>query len=346
MGVPRLPRTLVLSLGMHLAVIAAAFRAPAPPATPSSAPSPDVWSGQAFEVDAISEPGTARANTEPAPATRDAPPAAPPASPPSEDTAPPEAAAPATANKAPSARAEPNGAEPKPSAAPKATAEPAPEPKLKPPRVSPEPTSRTPRAEARREAERKAASEASSAGEASSTGEAAERLAAAAASAAPEGGRGAFGMTGLPSGVRHLPYAFTRALPQASSGDEGWAALPLGPVGQVEIAIPVDAEGKLGALTYTEPQRAAEPPAPVRNAIERTLILLRAGTFSLASQKLEHGVQRLRIEFELSEVSSEGDSSVDHYQKGFVPPKGGQPGRSIFVSSSGRRVEARIYVVP
>jgi hypothetical protein len=153
-------------------------------------------------------------------------------------------------------------------------------------------------------------------------------------------------MTGLPQGVRHLPYAFTRALPQASSGDESWSALPLGAAGEIEVSIPVDSEGKLGKLTYPEPRLAAEQVAAVKNAVERTLLLLRAGTFSLDPNKLENGVQRLRVEFEVSEVPSDGRDGVDHYQKGFVAPQGGRPGRSIFVSSSGRRVEARIYVVP
>jgi hypothetical protein len=152
-------------------------------------------------------------------------------------------------------------------------------------------------------------------------------------------------MTGLPQGVRHLPYAFTRALPQASSGDESWASLPLGPVGEIEIIIPVGEDGKLGELSYADPKLAAKQAPAVRHAVERTMILLRAGTFSLSPNQLENGVQRLRIEFELSEVSSEGDG-VDHYQKGFVAPSGGRPGRSIFVSSSGRRVEARVHVVP
>jgi hypothetical protein len=143
-----------------------------------------------------------------------------------------------------------------------------------------------------------------------------------------------------------LPYAFTRALPQASSGDEGWATLPLGAAGEIEISIPVNAEGKLGELSYPQPKLAAKQVAPVRHAVERTMLLLRAGTFSLAPNQLENGVQRLRIEFELSEVPNEGAEGVDHFQKGFVAPEGGRPGRSTFVSSSGRRVEALVYVVP
>jgi hypothetical protein len=94
------------------------------------------------------------------------------------------------------------------------------------------------------------------------------------------------------------------------------------------------------------PKLAAEQVAAVRNAVERTMILLRAGTFSLDPNQVENGVQRLRVEFEVSEVPDDGRDGVDHYEKGFVAPEGGRPGRSIFVSSSGRRVEARVYVVP
>ncbi len=108
----------------------------------------------------------------------------------------------------------------------------------------------------------------------------------------------------------------------------------------------MDSDGKLGELSYPQPKLAAQQVAAVRHAVERTMLLLRAGTFSLAPNQLENGVQRLRLEFEVSEVPNPGSDDVDHFQKGFVLPSGGRPGRSIFVSSSGRRVEARVYVVP
>ena len=94
------------------------------------------------------------------------------------------------------------------------------------------------------------------------------------------------------------------------------------------------------------PELAANQVTAVKNAVQRTLLLLRAGTFSLSRDKLENGVQKLRVVFDVSEVPNDGQGEVDHYQKGFVAPEGGRPGRSIFVSSSGRRVEARVYVLP
>ncbi len=87
----------------------------------------------------------------------------------------------------------------------------------------------------------------------------------------------------------------------------------------------MNAEGKLGELSYPQPKLAAKQVAPVRHAVERTMLLLRAGTFSLAPNQLENGVQRLRIEFELSEVPNEGAEGVDHFQKGFASAGGRAP---------------------
>jgi hypothetical protein len=311
MGVPLLPRTIVLSVGMHFAVAVAAFRAPEAPARDDLPPAPDVWSGQAVEVDRVTLPGEETSTGEASPRE------------------PENAAAP---ERAP---------EPVPAAAPapapltksESEAEPHPEPVAKSAR----------KAEPPREVRPRPAPSSAPA----SSGSENEQLTAAPTSAPPEAGaRGAFGTTGLPQGVRHLPKAFTRTLTEALSGDKTWSTLPLGPAGEIEIAIPVDSEGKLGELSYPKPNLAEKQVAVVKHAVERTMLMLRAGTFSLAPSQLQNGVQRLRIEFEVSGGASEGDDDVDRFQKGFVEPSGGRPGRSYFVSSAGRRVDALVYVVP
>jgi len=159
------------------------------------------------------------------------------------------------------------------------------------------------------------------------------------ASAEPAGSLGA---VGLPIGIRHFGRAFARALPAANTANPVWAALPLGRVGAIAIRVEIDAEGRVGALEF-EPDPAR--PAALEAMVERALLLLRAGTFSVDPSAVRGGVERLTIDVTLSErpVSvREGYNPAHFHGLGSEPPTLLRPGYARFTLNSGRHFEATV----
>jgi hypothetical protein len=157
--------------------------------------------------------------------------------------------------------------------------------------------------------------------------------------ASTDPGPASFGGEGLPPGVRHLPKAFARALPQAGWRDSSWQDLPLGSVGELVIELVVDEQGKLDELVYVDPKASQRQPAPLRRMVERCVMMLRTGTFSLAPSARESGRQRLKVEAKLSQVEAAPETWS------FEPPAAGHPGKGVFVLTSGLRMEARISLL-
>lgn len=156
---------------------------------------------------------------------------------------------------------------------------------------------------------------------------------------------GPFGAAGLPTGVRHLPKAFTRALGLASRGDPRWLTLPPGVVGEVRFRLSVDEEGRLGSLEY-EPRDAARVPPVVEHLLENTRLLLVAGRFSLDASRERAGAQGLRVRVVIDDTGA-SDTSADPTglnELDYEPPAGTKPGRGSFRLNSGRRVIGWVYV--
>jgi hypothetical protein len=157
---------------------------------------------------------------------------------------------------------------------------------------------------------------------------------------------GTFGQQGLPNGVKRLGYAFTRAIPAATPGDEDWQLLPPGRVGTIGVELRVDEGGKLGAAQRWQPRpRDPAPPEVLWRMVERTLLLLRAGQFALSGSNAP-GIERLLIEVEITQGAPEGSGESVVVQKRFDGASPGRPGRAYFRFGSGRAVEAKVTIVP
>jgi hypothetical protein len=158
---------------------------------------------------------------------------------------------------------------------------------------------------------------------------------------------GAFGAQGLPLGVRHLPKAFTRALSIADRGDPRWLTLPPGPAGEARVEIPVDDDGKLGALAYSDEAERDRLAPVVRHLLENTRLLLESGHFSLDPSMLRAGLQRLRVRVEVVERVAASDPDADPNELKeleYEAPTPTKPGRGSFALNSGRRVIGWVYV--
>jgi hypothetical protein len=148
----------------------------------------------------------------------------------------------------------------------------------------------------------------------------------------------------LPPGVRHLAPAFTRALPASSYADPNWSELPTGSLGRTELEIVVDDEGHISEVTFD----TRTPPAPVvEHLVKNTVLLLKAGVFSLDARSVNAGRERLSLEVSLSDEPSpqpDGDPR-GLFRKGYEPPTPERPGHARFTLNSGRHMEAVVRML-
>ena len=148
------------------------------------------------------------------------------------------------------------------------------------------------------------------------------------------------GAVGLPPGVRHLAKAFARALPEGGHRDAAWSELPLGPAGRAKVSIFVNEQGH---IEQAELDPAQQTPEPLRRMIERTLLLLKSGTFSLDQQRVSAGIQRISVEVTLSQEATAGDEAdapLLMAKEGHQAPEPMHPGYARFTLNSGRHLEA------
>jgi hypothetical protein len=148
----------------------------------------------------------------------------------------------------------------------------------------------------------------------------------------------------LPPGVRHLAPAFTRALPASSYADPRWSELPAGSLGRTEIEIVIDDSGHITDVSFD----SRKPPAPVvEQLVKNTVMLLKAGTFSIDARSVSAGRERIALEVSLSdEASPEPDSAPRGlFRKGFEPPSAKRPGYARFTLNSGRHMEAVVRLL-
>lgn len=157
----------------------------------------------------------------------------------------------------------------------------------------------------------------------------------------------AFGMTGLPPGVRHLPKAYTRALNQGSWRVAGFRTVPSGKLCEAHVSIAVGGDRRLGELQYRKDEERDALPPLCRTMFENGQRLVANGEFSLDPKRLTDGVLRLRIEVHVTDgeprAESE-DSPNELWSESYESPSAGKRGRSTFVLNSGRRVDALVEV--
>ena len=155
---------------------------------------------------------------------------------------------------------------------------------------------------------------------------------------------GTFGQEGLAPGVRRLGYAFTRAIPAATPGDDAWRELPVGHVGTIRIELAVDSDNHLGALKHWQ-ARPGEPapPAVLERMVERTLMLLRAGQFALSGSN-QPGSERLTIDVTLRDEAAEAEGADVVVQKKFDGATPTHAGSAYFRYGTGRSFEAKVAI--
>jgi hypothetical protein len=200
---------------------------------------------------------------------------------------------------------------------------------------------RRPRPAPRRASSQATASPASSASAArpsdASAGTPSDARAASSGSAGP-----AFGAAGLPRGVRYLPYAYSRALPQGGWGVAGFRSAAPGRLCEAKLEIAVAEDRSIGPVDYGgEREREAVPPL-CRTLFENARRLIVNGEFSLDEASLASGSMRFRVTVEVSDGEPREDA--DEGPNGLFavdgPARAGRRFESSFRLNSGRRVDA------
>jgi hypothetical protein len=176
--------------------------------------------------------------------------------------------------------------------------------------------------------------------------EALPRLAAAGAPAAAggAGNPGPYGAEGVAGGRRDLPSSFVRALPPSISAEKDWPTLPLGSAGHVDLTLTIDDEGR---AQLKDPLNPSLSP-PLRHLVQRTLILLASGRFSLSAANVASGTETLRMAVTLSQVEAAPGQQMESggaFGLGFEPPTAQRPGRAFATLTSGRHVEVTVQLL-
>ncbi len=146
-------------------------------------------------------------------------------------------------------------------------------------------------------------------------------------------------------GVLDLGYAIARALSLAAPDEAVWREFPVGHIGTVRIALPVDDSQHLGSARRlrTSPDEPT-PPAVLEQLVDDALLVMRGGSFAVSGSPLP-GIERLVIDVAIRARASDeaGDSAV--VQKGFSGATPARPGKAYFRYGTGCAVEAVVTVV-
>ncbi|HET9953819.1 MAG TPA: hypothetical protein VFQ61_04930 [Polyangiaceae bacterium] len=145
--------------------------------------------------------------------------------------------------------------------------------------------------------------------------------------------------------MRHFAKAFARALPAGCYADAGWLELPLGPVGRAVFAVHIDDTGHIEQV-----ERDPDVPAPaiIQRMIERAIVLLRAGTFSLEPGRVSAGIEWMELHVVLSQTAANTDPDANgrHLRaEGHETPTWQRPGRGYFTLNSGLHMEASLRLL-
>jgi hypothetical protein len=127
-----------------------------------------------------------------------------------------------------------------------------------------------------------------------------------------------------------LATAFTRAFPQAASGDPSWQGAPLGSAGNAVVTVTLDERGSLESM-----QVAGSPSPALSSAIRRTLALIKGRPF-VASAKVTH----LRLTATVSADAVHDGWHGDVFAIG--GSYAGGEGSAFFALAIGRRIDLRV----
>lgn len=147
-------------------------------------------------------------------------------------------------------------------------------------------------------------------------------------SAAPE----TFGALGDRSAV-DVSVAFTRAFPQAASGDPIWSTVALGSAGQLLVELDLDESGKL--TPFVNPTGAS---VALRQGVERTLALIGTRTFVSTDRAVE-----LRVSATVSADTVHDGLHGDVFAVG--GSYSGGEGNAFFALATGRRVDVTVRAI-
>ena len=128
-------------------------------------------------------------------------------------------------------------------------------------------------------------------------------------------------------GSEDLAVGFTRAVTEAEKANPVWSQHPLGLVGRVKVRLSLE-DGKLA-----EPEFERSPHPLLKRLVEKTLRLLRRGSFALPFSPDQSGSHWFEIEVRVSVVDD-----VNRYA--YERPTQNRPGRAYFVLPNGRTFEA------
>ncbi|WP_394848397.1 hypothetical protein LZC95_13165 [Pendulispora brunnea] len=131
-------------------------------------------------------------------------------------------------------------------------------------------------------------------------------------------------------GVVDLATAFTRAFPQAASGDASWTRVPFGSAGTADVALEIDDTGHLVDTHVT-----GSPSSALRDGIQRTLVLIRARSFVATA-----AVTRLHIVSTVSPDATHDGLHGDVFAIG--GSFAGREGSAFFALAMGRRIDLTI----
>ncbi len=127
-----------------------------------------------------------------------------------------------------------------------------------------------------------------------------------------------------------VAVAFTRAFPQASSGDAVWASVPFGDAGSADITFRIEADGKLAHYTVSGDASPA-----LRRAIVRTMALIDGRSF-VATGPVTH----LHVSSRVSPDAVHDGLHGDVFAIGGTFTSG--EGSAFFALSIGRRVDVTV----
>jgi hypothetical protein len=112
-------------------------------------------------------------------------------------------------------------------------------------------------------------------------------------------------------------------------------------VGEASVALSVSESGTLEDVEI-EPERGLSP--VLARMIDRAVLMLKSGTFSLDPRKVSGGgTEHLELEVTLSTRPANDDELAAPgglFAQSFAPPQGERPGYARFTLNSGRHVEA------
>lgn len=161
-------------------------------------------------------------------------------------------------------------------------------------------------------------------------------------------GAGTYGQAEGPTARASLAKGLLRVLPRAAYPEAEWHDLSMSAQEKIVFSLELDADGRIGAETVIE--RKPEPSPLLARVLRRSVLLLGAGTFALAPDRLGVGQQKFELIATLATglaADSELARPEDLAEMGrLTEPTQSEPGRASFRFNSGREVLLTLRLLP